>query len=49
MKKLYFTKEEKKEARKRWNKEYYERRKKIIEIGLKAIDQEKKRKESRRS
>ena len=43
MRKLYFTKEEKKEARKRWNKEYYERRKKLIEIAKRTIAEQQKR------
>tara|TARA_R110000787_G_C13213829_1_gene425452 strand:- start:432 stop:578 length:147 start_codon:yes stop_codon:yes gene_type:complete len=43
MKKLYFTKEEKKKARKKWNKAYYERRKILIETAKRIIaDQEKK-------
>lgn len=43
MKKLYFTKQEKKEARKRWNKKAYLKKKRLIEIAKRAIaEQEKK-------
>ena len=43
MRKKHFTKEEKKQARKKWNKAYYERRKILIETAKRIIaEQEKK-------
>ncbi len=46
MRKLYFTKEQKKEARKKWNKQYYEKRKKLIEIAKRTIAEQKKKEKS---
>jgi len=43
MKKLYFTKEEKKEARKKWNRTAYEKRKKLIQIARRAILEQQKK------
>ena len=43
MKKLYFTKEEKKEARKKWNRTAYLKKKKLLEIAKRIIlEQDKK-------
>jgi hypothetical protein len=41
MKKKYFTEEEKKLARKKWNKDYYEKRKKLMEFAKRTMELQK--------
>ena len=42
MKKKYHTLEEKREARKRWNKAYYEKNKLLIQLAKRHISEQQK-------
>jgi len=47
MKQLYFTKEEKKAARKRWNKAYYEKNKLLIQMAKRQLLEQQKQEQQK--
>jgi len=47
MKQLYFTKKEKKEARKRWNKAYYEKNKLLIQMAKRQLLEQQEQKKQK--
>ena len=47
MKQKYFSVQEKKEARKRWNKKYYERNKLLIQMAKRQLEEQQKQKQNK--